>query len=87
MHRAPESDGRRSLAPRPSAFVRLRPHRLVCPVWCGVARLGEVLQCERRHLLSQDDLFHSANAVCLRLGTSAKDFSERSTIEGAARPP
>ncbi|CAE7334124.1 unnamed protein product [Symbiodinium microadriaticum] len=36
----------------------------------GMARVGEVLRCERRHLLLRDDLFHSAEALFLRLDTS-----------------
>ena len=36
----------------------------------GMARIGEVLSCQRKHLLLEDDLFHSANAIFLRLDTS-----------------
>ncbi|CAE7214139.1 unnamed protein product, partial [Symbiodinium necroappetens] len=36
----------------------------------GMARVGEVLKCERHHLLLRDDLFPSAEALFLRLDTS-----------------
>ena len=82
MHRTPLPE---PLLKAMVAVAWLRGLRSFCAcallAFYGMARIGEVLQCERRHLILETDLFHSANAIFLRLDCSKTSARGRPKVQ------